>query len=62
MDGYLGHVQVFFFFFGPCCVAWGILVPWPVIELELPELKAQSVNLWTTREVPRFLLLPVMDQ
>ena len=39
-----------FFFF--CCVACGILVPRPGIELVPPALEAWGLNHWTTREVP----------
>ena len=39
-----------FFFF--CCVACGILVPRPGIELVPPALEAWVLNHWTTREVP----------
>ena len=34
------------------CGVWD-LVPWPEIEPRPPELGAQSLNHWTTREVPR---------
>ena len=40
----------FFFFFWPRCVACGLLVPPPGIEPLAVE--AQSLNHWTTREVP----------
>ena len=42
----------FMFVFWSCCVACRILVPWPVIEPPPLELEAQSLNHWTTREVP----------
>ena len=35
-----------------CCVACGILVPWPEIKPKSPALGAWSLNYWTTREVP----------
>ena len=35
----------------------GILVPHPGIESVLPAFEAQSLNHWTTREVPALLLL-----
>ena len=38
-----------------CCAACGILVPQPGIESSPPALEAQSLNHWTTREVPIFL-------
>ena len=48
---------LFLVFFWPCHVARGILVPWPGIEPVSPELGTQSLNHWTTREVPRYGLL-----
>ena len=48
------QINGFFFFFPPPhCVAYGLLVPWPVIKPETPAVEAQSLNHWTTREVPR---------
>ena len=41
---------IFFFFFGLCCTACGILVPQPGIEPAA--LEAWSLNHWTPREVP----------
>ena len=38
--------------FQPHHAACGILVPWPGIELRSSALKVQSLNHWTTREVP----------
>ena len=38
-------------------MAWGILVLRPGIELRPPALEAQSLTLWTAREVPDALLL-----
>ena len=35
----------------------GILVPHPGIESVLPALEAQSLNHWTTREVPALVNL-----
>ena len=40
------------FFFRPCQVACGTLVPLPGIEPVPPAVEAQSLNHWTTREVP----------
>ena len=40
-----------FFFFG--LAAGGILVPLPGMEPVSPTVEAQSLNYWTTREVPR---------
>ena len=40
-----------YFFFG--CRAHGILVSQPEIKLVSPALEAQSLNPWTTREVPK---------
>ena len=37
--------------------ACGILVPQPGMEPALPTLEAQSLNQWTTRAVPFYLLL-----
>ena len=37
-------------FFG--CTAYGILVPHPGVEPISPVLEAQSLNHWTSREVP----------
>ena len=34
------------------CAAHGILVPKPGLEPKPAALEAQSLNLWTTREVP----------
>ena len=46
---------LFFFslIFWPCCMACGVLVPQLGIEPEPPAVEAQSLNHWTTREVPR---------
>ena len=41
-----------FVFVLPSHVACGILVPQPGIEPLLPATEAQSLNHWTTREVP----------
>ena len=40
------------FWFWPHCMACGILVPWPGIKPAPLALEAQSLNHWTTREVP----------
>ena len=40
----------------PCHGACGILVPQTRIELMFPTLAAQSLNRWTTREVPAWPL------
>ena len=42
----------FFFFFWLHCAAFGILVPQQGIEPAPPAVEAQSLNHWTTREVP----------
>ena len=39
-----------FFFLGAAC---RILVPWPGIKPVPPAMEAQSLNHWTTREVPQ---------
>ena len=36
----------------PCSVAYGILVPWPGIEPMPPAVEVQSLNHWTSKEVP----------
>ena len=41
------------FVFWPCCVACGILVPPPGIELEPSAVKAQSPDHWTAKKSPR---------
>ena len=41
-----------FLFSWPCQAACGILVPWPGIKLSPPALEAESLNYWTTKEVP----------
>ena len=49
----LGLTGVSFFSpFGPWCLACGVLVPQPEIELVPLAVEAQSLNYWTTREVP----------
>ena len=45
------------FIFWLCSAAWEILVPWPGTEPAPPTLEAQSLNHWTTREVPGLSLL-----
>ena len=47
----------FFFFFLPCREARRILVPRPGIEPAPPAVEAQSLNCWTTREVPEKKLI-----
>ena len=48
----LQYAGSFFFFFN---FSMRNLVPWPGIELRPPVLVAQSLSLWTTREIPPFL-------
>ena len=48
---------VYLFIFRLHCVACGILAPRPGIEPMPPALGAQSLNHWTTREVPAFFFL-----
>ena len=43
-----------FWFFGH--KACGILVPWPGIKPTNPAMEMQSLNPWTTREVPRLVI------
>ena len=52
---------LFFPFFWPHCIAYGILVqvPQPGIKHTLPALEAWHLNLWTTREVPAALFSSV---
>ena len=35
-----------------CHIGYGVLVPWPGIETVPPAVGTQSLNYWTTREVP----------
>ena len=51
------------FFFWPHCVARRILVPWPGIKPVPPAVEVQSLNHWTTREVPEnvFILLSFLN-
>ena len=44
-------------FFRPCHVARQILVSWPEMESTSPALGTRSLNHWTTREIPYYLLL-----
>lgn len=46
-----------FFFFWPCLVACGILVPWSVMEPMVLAFEARNLNHWTTREIPEQILL-----
>ena len=46
----------FIFIFGHTA-AWGTLVAQPGIKPTLPALEAQSLNHWTTREIPRHSFL-----
>ena len=41
-----------FFFFWPCSVVCGILVPWLGIKPAPPTVEARSLNPWTAKEVP----------
>ena len=38
--------------FWPCCMAWGILVRQPGMELVAPAEEVQSPNHWTAKEIP----------
>ena len=40
------------FFLWPCCEACGILIPQLVVKPMPSAVEAQSLNHWTTREVP----------
>ena len=44
------YAHNFFFFFWPCHLACGILVPQSGIKLEFLAVKAQSPKHWATRE------------
>ena len=48
--------ESYFWFLWPHCVACGILVPQPGTKPAPPAVEAQSLNHWTTREVPRVTL------
>ena len=48
---------VFCFLFGCASLARGILVRWPGIELTSPALEAQSLNHWTTGDVPALVFV-----
>ena len=39
-------------FFWPCCMAWGILIPQPGMELVAPAEEVQSPNHWTAEKIP----------
>ena len=54
---HLLNIYLFIFILWPHCVASGILVPWPGIELESPALEAWSLNHWTTREAPNIRIV-----
>ena len=57
---FLFHCYNFFFFFltfQPCYKACRILVPWLWIEPMASAMEAWSLNHWTAREVPKYLLL-----
>ena len=54
------HKRSLFYFFGLRCVACGIFVPQPGIELVPPAVEASSPNHWTTREFPRSVFLALM--
>ena len=47
------HIGIYHpaFFFWPCCVAYGILVPRPGIEPMAPAVEVQSLSHWTA-ELP----------
>lgn len=42
------------FIYWPCDVACGVLVPQPGVEPAPPAVEVQSLNHWTTKEVPDF--------
>lgn len=45
-------LRVFLFCFCPCHAAWGTLGPPTRDQTHTPALEAQSLNLWTAKEVP----------
>ena len=49
---FLSFKKLLIFISWPCHVACGILVPQPGIEPMPPEVEGQSLNHWTTMEVP----------
>ena len=53
--------MTFFFFFaggrGAHSVPGGILFPQPGIQSKAPAVEAESLNHWTTREVPVVILI-----
>ena len=49
---YVNLTKFFFFFFLPCYVAYGVLVPWPGIKPVPSPLGVWSFNHWTAREIP----------
>ena len=48
---------VFCFFFWPCLVACGILVPWSGMEPMVLAFGARNLNHWTTGEIPKQILM-----
>ena len=48
----MSYIAYNFFFLATCHEAYGVLVPQPDIKHVSPTLEAQSLNHWTTREVP----------
>ena len=49
-------LNLFIYLFWLYHAAYGILVPWPGIEPVTSAVEAQSLNLWTAREIPNFLI------
>ena len=45
-------ISIYLIFFLPLYGAYRILVPWPGIEYMTPVVEVQSLNHWTTKEVP----------
>ena len=45
-------IKSYYFLFGCCCTACGILVPWLGFKPVPSVLKGQSLNHWTTGKVP----------
>ena len=52
---FVSEILKFSFFVWPHCTACRILVPPPGIKSVAPAVEAQSLNHWTTKEVPEIL-------
>ena len=52
-------IKVLFIYF---LTSWHVELPWPGVEPMPPAVEAQSLNHWTTKEVPPFYFLLVVFQ